>query len=155
MSAADPRAAKPLRQGAGQAFDPERFMKLVRRVGHGGALGISYRGHGDDWVELSLPYDERLIGMPESGIIASGPIISLMDMATSLAIWVRLGRFRHQATLDLRVDYLRPAEPGRAVVGRGECYGVTRSVGFVRGLAHDGAADEPVAHVSGTFMFTD
>ncbi len=90
-----------------------------------------------------------------SGIIASGPIISLMDMATSIAIWVRLGRFRHQATLDLRVDYLRPAVPGRDIIGRGECYAVTRSIGFVRGIAHDGDADDPVAHVGGTFMFTD
>ena len=143
----DPRAAAP--------FDPARFMNYVRRIGHGGALGIAYRDHGEDWAELSLPYDERLIGMPESGIIASGPIISLMDMATSLSIWVKLGRFRHQATLDLRVDYLRPAVPGRTLVGRGECYGVTRSVGFVRGLAHDGDAEDPVAHVTGTFMFTD
>lgn len=143
----DPRAAAP--------FDPARFMNFVRRAGHGGALGIAYHAHGDDWVELSLPYDERLVGMPETGIIASGPIISLMDMATSLSIWVKLGQFRHQATLDLRVDYLRPAAPGRTIIGRGECYGVTRSVGFVRGLAHDGDAEDPVAHVSATFMFTD
>ena len=147
MSADDPRASTP--------FDPARFMSYVRRVGHGGALGIAYRDHGEDWVELSLPYDQRLVGMPENGILASGPIISLMDMATSLAIWVRLGRFRHQATLDLRVDYLRPAAPGSDIVGRGECYGVTRSIGFVRGIAHDGDSDDPVAHVSGTFMFTD
>ena len=93
------------------AFDPQRFMEHVRRVGHGGALGIFYRDHGEDWVELGLPYSNALVGMPESGILASGPIISLMDMATSLAIWVRLGRFRHQATLDMRVDYLRPAAP--------------------------------------------
>lgn len=137
------------------AFDPERFMSYVRRVGHGGAIGIAYHAHGDDWVELALPYDERLIGMPESGIIASGPIISLMDMATSLAIWIRLGRFRHQATLDLRVDYLRPARPGQTIVGRGICYAATRSVGFVRGLAHDGDIDDPVANVTGTFMFTE
>ena len=143
----DPRAAAP--------FDPERFMTYVSRVGHGGALGIAYKDHGADWVELTLPYDERLIGMPESGIIASGPIISLMDMATSLSIWVKIGRFRHQATLDLRVDYLRPAVPGRDIVGRGECYRVTRSVGFVRGLAHDGDPADPVAHVTGTFMSTD
>jgi len=143
----DPRAA--------ERFDPERFMAYVRQVGHGGAIGIAYHDHGDDWVELSLPYDERLIGMPDSGIIASGPIISLMDMATSIAIWVRIGRFRHQATLDMRVDYLRPATPGRTLFGRGECYAVTRSVGFVRGTAHDGNAADPVAHVGGTFMFTD
>ena len=136
-------------------FDPERFMSYVREIGHGGAIGIAYHAHGEDWAELSLPYDERLIGMPDSGIIASGPIISLMDMATSLSIWIRLGRFRHQVTLDLRVDYLRPATPGKTIIGRGICYGLTRSVGFVRGLAHDGDADDPVASVTGTFMFTD
>jgi len=143
----------PRRPAAG--FDPERFMSYVRQIGHGGAIGIAYHAHGEDWVELSLPYDERLIGMPETGIIASGPMISLMDMATSLAIWIRLGTFRHQATLDLRVDYLRPATPGKTIIGRGICYAVTRSVGFVRGLAHDGDIDDPVANVTGTFMFTE
>jgi len=137
------------------AFDPARFMSYVRKVGHGGAIGIHYLDHGDDWVELGLAYDERLIGMVESGIIASGPIVSLMDMATSLAIWIRLGAYRHQATLDLRVDYLRPATPGRTIVGRGICYGTTHSVAFVRGMAHDGDAEDPVANVTGTFMFTE
>jgi acyl-coenzyme A thioesterase PaaI-like protein len=44
--------------------------------------------------------------------------------------------------------------PGRRIVGRGECYRTTRSIGFVRGLAHDGDEADPVAHVTGTFMFT-
>ena len=147
MTEPDPRSA--------EHFDPQLFMSYVRRAGHSGALGISYVGHGEDWAELSLPYDERLIGMVETGIVASGPIVSLMDMATGLAIWIRLGRFRHQATLDLRVDYLRPARPGKAVIGRGICYGVTRSVAFVRGLAHDGDPEDLVANVTGTFMFTE
>lgn len=137
------------------SFDPKLFTQYASRVGHGGALGILYVGHGPDWVELGLDYDEKLIGVAETGVIASGPIISLMDMAASMAIWVKLGRFRHQATLDLRVDYLRPAAPGRRIVGRGECIGTTRSVGFVRGLAHDGDSADPVAHVAGTFMFTE
>ena len=129
-------------------------MSFVRGIGHIGAIGISYHDHGADWVELALPYDEKLIGVEKSGIIASGPIISLMDVATSLAIWVRLNRFRHQATLDMRVDYLRPATPGKVIYGRGECYATTRSVGFVRGLAHDGDPLDPVAHVAASFMFT-
>jgi uncharacterized protein (TIGR00369 family) len=136
-------------------FDPKRFLAYVSKVGHSGALGIAYRDHGDDWVELRLPYAEQLVGMPESGILASGPVISLMDMATSLSIWIRLDRFQPQVTLDMRVDYLRPAVPGRDIIGRGECYGVTRSVGFVRGVAHDGDPADPVAHVSATFMFTE
>lgn len=140
---------------SGVPFDAARFMSFVSKLGHGGAIGIAYAGHGEDWVELALPYDQKLIGVPETGVIASGPIISLMDMATSMAVWIRLGEFRHQATLDLRIDYLRPATPGQTVYGRAECYGTTRSVSFTRGIAHDGDPDDPVAHVSATFMFTD
>ena len=135
-------------------FDPKLFTSYASQVGHGGALGILYLDHGADWVELGLDYKQALIGVVESGVIASGPIISLMDMATSMAIWVKLGRFRHQATLDMRVDYLRPAVPGRRIHGRGECYRITNSVAFVRGVAHDGDPDNAVAHVTGTFMFT-
>src|SRR3546814_17635962 len=121
-----------------KGFDPKLFMSYADKVGHGAAVGIAYHDHGPDWVELALPYDEKLIGVAESGILASGPIISLMDMATSLAIWVQLDNFRHQATLDLRVDYLRPAPPGKTTIGRGQCYRVTKRVGFVRCLANDG-----------------
>ncbi|HEY0627402.1 MAG TPA: PaaI family thioesterase [Allosphingosinicella sp.] len=137
-----------------EGFDPELFTSYASQVGHGGALGISYVGHGEDWVELGLDYQDKLIGVTRTGVIASGPIISLMDMALSMAIWVKLNRFRHQATLDMRVDYLRAATPGRKIVGRGECYAVTKSVGFVRGHAHDGDPADPVAHVAATFMFT-
>ncbi|TKD52362.1 PaaI family thioesterase [Sphingomonas baiyangensis] len=117
-------------------------------------LGVRYERHAADWCELALPYDARLIGQPDTGVMASGAIIALMDMATSCAVWIRRGGFVPQATLDLRVDYLRPATPGRTVIGRGECYRLTRSIAFVRGQAHDGDADDPLAHVAGTFMFT-
>lgn len=135
------------------AFDPVRFFNPMR--GHGGRLGIGYRSHGADWCELELPWREDLVGDPATGVLASGPILTLMDMATSAAIWVKRSAFVPQATLDLRVDYLRPATPGKTVVGRGECYRITRSVGFVRGMAHDGDAADPLAHVAGTFMFTE
>jgi uncharacterized protein (TIGR00369 family) len=138
-------------------FDPQKFMDYASRqgAGHGAAVGVAYHDHGEDWVELSIPYRAELVGMPETGVLASGPIISLMDMATSLAVWMKLGAFRPQATLDLRVDYLRPAVPGRAVIGRGSCYRIAKSVAFVRGIAHDGDPDDPVANVTGTFMGTE
>lgn len=134
-------------------FDPARFF-AARIGGHGGLLDIGYHAHGSDWAELSLPYNEGLIGDEASGVMASGAIITLMDMATSVAIWLKRGDFVPQATLDLRIDYLRPATPGRTVIGRGECYRLTRSIAFVRGQAHDGDAGDPLAHVAGTFMFT-
>ena len=89
-----------------------------------------------------------------TGILASGPIFTMMDMATSMSIWLKRGSFQPQATLDLRVDYLRPAEPGKEVFGRGECYHLSRSIAFVRGQAHDGDPERPIAHVAGTYMFT-
>ena len=135
-------------------FDAPRFIAAMSRSGHNGMLGMAYNAHGPDWVELTLPYREDLIGDPSTGVIASGPIITLMDMATSISCWLKSGQFRPQATVDMRVDYLRAAEPGKALVGRGECYKLTRRIAFVRGEAHDGDPARPVAHVTGTFMFT-
>jgi uncharacterized protein (TIGR00369 family) len=136
------------------AFDPKAFFQ-ARSAGHGAHLGIGYRSHGADWAELELPYSAAHIGNPASGVIASGPILTLMDMATSIGVWLKRGAFLPQATLDLRVDYLRPATPGKTVIGRGECYRLARSVAFVRGQAHDGDPADPLAHVAGTFMLMD
>ncbi|KQM28210.1 MULTISPECIES: PaaI family thioesterase [unclassified Sphingomonas] len=135
-------------------FDPARFF-AARLDGHGSRLGIGYQAHGADWCELLLPFRDDLIGDPARGVLASGPIVTLMDMATSVGVWLKRGAFLPHATLDLRLDYLRPATPGRTVVGRGECYRVARQVAFVRGIAHDGDPHDPVAHVAGTFMLLD
>ena len=137
------------------SFDPERFVSTLASRAHGGLIGLRYVDHGPDWAELAIDYHEKLVGDEDTGVLASGPILALMDMATSISIWIRQQRFRAQATLDLRIDYLRPATPGKAVIGRGECYRLTRSVAFVRGQAHDGDPDDPIAHVAGTYMFTD
>ena len=135
-------------------FDPQRFLRHGIG-GHGGLLGLGFHASGADWVELQLPYRPELVGDPASGVLASGPILTMMDMATSLAVWTRRGAFRPHATLDLRIDYLRPATPGKTVFGRGECYRITRLISFVRGQAHDGDPADPLAHVAGTFMLTD
>ena len=135
-------------------FDPARASKMMTRHGHGGWLGFAYHAHGPDWVELALPWREDLVGVAETGVLASGPIISLMDNATSMAVWTLAGRFTAHATLDLRVDYMRAAVPGQTIIGRGECYKLTRTISFIRGIAYDGDPDDPVAHVTGTFMAT-
>ncbi|WP_293883770.1 PaaI family thioesterase [Sphingomonas sp.] len=137
------------------AFDPTKLGTILASHGHNALIGIAYGAHGDDWVELTLPYAERLVGDPTTGILASGPIFTLMDMASSMAVWTSTKRFRPLATIDMRVDYLRPAIPGKTVVGRGQCYCMTKTIAFVRGEAHDGDPAKPLAHVAGTFMFTD
>lgn len=133
-------------------FDPAKAAPVLLAHGHSGWLGLRYVNHGADWVELELPWREDLLGDAAQQVLASGPIISLMDMASGLSIWNKSGEFRTVATLDLRVDYMRPARSRASVTGRAQCYRLGRSAAFVRGTAHDGDPDDPVAHIAGCFM---
>ena len=134
-----------------ERFDPIELLQSAKG-GHVVALGLRHVAHGEDWCEFALDYDRRLVSDATSGILASGPIVSLMDTAAGFAVWVRRGAFARQATLDLRLDYLRPSRVGKAVIGRAECYRITRRIAFVRGVAHDGDASDPIAHLAGTYM---
>ena len=137
---------------AGRGFDPAGFFELARRVGHGRALGLEYRDSGGNWAELALPWREELVGVPESGSLASGAIVSLIDTASGTAVWVTLDKVVPIVTVDLRLDYLRPAVKGETIVARCECVKLTRRIGFVRGVAHGGDEDRPIALSAATFM---
>ncbi|MGB7409440.1 MAG: PaaI family thioesterase [Pontixanthobacter sp.] len=133
-------------------FDPKAAAPFMLKHGHSAKLGLRYCDHGDNWVALELPWREDLLGEIDRGVLASGPIVSLLDMASGLSIWTAMGAFRPVATLDLRVDYQRPARQDTAVIGRVECYRMTKSAAFVRGIAHDGNAGDTVATMTGVFM---
>lgn len=123
-------------------------------TGHSSELGLRYIGHGDDWAEIGFDYDPRLTIVEANGILASGPIISLIDSASGMSIVARIKQFRPMATLDLRIDYLRSAPPGKSIIARATCYRVTRNVAFVRCEAHDGDPDDLVAVSMSSFFFT-
>jgi uncharacterized protein (TIGR00369 family) len=138
---------------AASPFDPVALLARGRS-GHMVALGAQYVAHGEDWCELALPYDRRLTSDLATGTLASGPIVSIMDSAAGMAIWLKRGRLEPIVTLDLRVDYLRPARPGQRVVGRCHCYRLARRVAFIEGVAHDGDPEDPIARVAGSFLIT-
>ena len=133
-------------------FDPKAFFELARRIGHGRALGLEFKGAGDNWAELALPWREELVGVPETGVLASGAIVSLVDTASGTSVWITLDRFTPIVTVDLRLDYLRPALKGETIVARCECVKVTRRIAFVRGVAHGGDESRPIALSAATFM---
>ena len=147
MSDLDPIA--PFGQD-GEGFDPAQFFKLARQVGHNRALGMEYGESGPNWTELTLPWSDAQVGVPESGILASGAVVSLIDTASGTAVWVALGKFVPLVTIDLRIDYVRPAFRGESVRARCECTKLTRRIGFTRGTAF--VDDKPIAYSSGTFM---
>lgn len=135
-----------------ETFHPGEANRMMGKIGHSGFLGLEYSAHGEDWVELFMDWREDLVADTESGIIASSAVITLMDNACSLSVWTKLGRFRPQVTMDLRLDYLRPSPRDTRIYGKASCYHMTKNVGFVRGIAHNGDIDDPIAFVSGTFL---
>ena len=100
---------------------------------------------------LRVPYDEKLIGDPDTGVIAGGVVTTLLDHACGQAVHTGLTEFKTIATLDLRIDYLKPPQPEQDLFCRAECYKLTRSVAFVRAEVYHQPGD-PIAHSVSTFM---
>ncbi len=105
------------------------------------------------WATLS--WDEKLVGDPDTGVLHGGVITSLLDNLCGVAIAAGLKQFRSMATLDLRIDYMRPAEQGRDVIGEAECYHYTRNVAFTRAWAYHESRDRVIATAAGAFALND
>lgn len=117
-------------------------------------LGLAPHSVRPDWCVIRVPYDPRTIGNPESGVVHGGVITALLDSCYGLAIFVRMDKLRPMATLDLRIDYLKPATPGRDILGGAVCYKLGHELAFVRGSAYHDSPDDPIATSAAIFMFT-
>jgi uncharacterized protein (TIGR00369 family) len=131
-------------------------MKRVfsQGVPHDRALGIQVIGVVDGEVQYELPYDRKLVGDPDTGILHGGAITSLLDTCSGAAVFAALPALVPIATLDLRIDYLKPAEPGKTVICRARCYKLTRNVAFTRAVAYQDDPEDAVARSVGTFMLS-
>ncbi len=136
--------------------DQRLKLKLVRgfsaNVPHNKALGMEILEISPREALFKLPYDVKLVGNPDTGVIHGGAITALLDGASGAAVFASLVDFVPIATLDLRIDYLRPAEAEHAVHARATCYKMTRNVAFTRAVAYHEDPDDPIAHSVGTFM---
>jgi len=118
-------------------------------------LGIRYADHGENWISLALDYNPELDGYGEPGVVSGGAVFTLMDATSGMAVMITRNALAPMATLDLRLDYLRPANAGEAIRSRVECYRLTRRFGFTRGIAYNDDPDHPIAHASGIFIFSE
>lgn len=119
---------------------------------HAQRLGLRVVETGPGVAVVRLPYREELIGDPVRRVIFGGAVTTLLDHTSGLAVACSLERLRPIVTIDLRVDYLRAADPGLDLTARVECYRLTRHVAFVRGVAWDHRPEDPFASSLGSFM---
>lgn len=148
-----------MRQSMADAFNRELILPMLdqgfrQMVPHNVALGFKVVDCGPGMVILALPWAEHLVGNPETGVLHGGAITSLLDACSGAAVFLKMMSPQPIATLDLRIDYMKPATPRRDVIAKAECYKLGRNVAFVRGLAYHDSEDDPIAAASATFMLS-
>lgn len=124
---------------------------FIDQLPHCKALGMTLDEVGEGSARLSMPYADKLIGDPSSGVIHGGAVSALMDTCGGAAVMAHPKASIITATLGLRIEYMRPATPGQRIVATATCYHVTKNVAFVRASAHDDDENQPVAAATGTF----
>lgn len=132
----------------------ERMMvRFMSGIKHSQLLGIELVEVTDNGLILKLPYSEAIIGNPQTGVIHGGSITTLMDQTCGMAAIRSIVPERDIApTIDLRIDYMRAAEPRREVFAFAETYRKTKSVVFTRGVAYQDSPEKPIANCVATFM---
>jgi len=127
-------------------------QQLIAHIPHSVRLGMKVidAKRGEAWIQL--PYSEDLVGNTETRVVHGGVITTLLDQCCGSSVILSLDDLVSIATLDLRIDYMKPATPGLDIVGYSHCYKITKNVAFARGIAYHTSADDPIANAVGTFM---
>ncbi|MDB4958566.1 MAG: Thioesterase family protein [Myxococcales bacterium] len=125
---------------------------FVEGIPHNRALGMKVVSISRAEAAFLLPYAQKLVGNPDTGVLHGGAITALLDATSGAAVFAALTEWLPIATLDLRIDYLRAAEPGLDVTARATCYKLGKNVAFTRAVAYHDDPGDPIASSVGTFM---
>lgn len=132
----------------------ERIMfQGLKMIPHMVELGLAPVHAARGMAICKLPYSDRLVGNPETGVLHGGVVTTLIDSVCGFAAISAPDMPRPVATLDLRIDYLRPAKPGRDLFARAEVYKLTRQIAFLKSEAYEDDPHDLVAAATGTFMY--
>lgn len=129
----------------------ELARQFIEAIPHAQALGLDLTRIGEGEAEISMPYNEQLIGDPRTGVVHGGAVSAMLDTCCGAAVMSHPSAPGGTATIDLRIDYMRAATPGQKIHTRATCYHITRNVAFVRAIAIDDDSERPVATASGAF----
>ena len=141
----------------GSPNTPLTFEQLAKAIekrrsvyGYISGLRLDRAAPAEAWS--SLPYRPVFVGDTETGVLHGGVVTAMLDESCGQAVQLALDGTQAIATLDLRIDYQKPATPGLEIKAHSHCYRVTRSIAFVRATAYQDSEDDPVATATACFM---
>lgn len=125
---------------------------VISGIPYAMASGMTLTDIGPGRASLLLPARSTWTGDAERKLIHPGCLSVLADTACGVAVSCAMEQIEPYATLDLRMDYLRPPVAETDLICHAECHRLSRSVAFVRGELMQPGQSEPVATVYATFM---
>ena len=128
--------------------------KFVSRGPHMREIGARITAIEPGRGTMRIPARSDWLGDPVRGLMHPGVLTVLADSTCGLAVGSKVDRRTPFATLDLRMDYLRPAGPDKDTNCEAECYRVSRNVAFVRAEVWQDERTDPIAVAQGTFMLS-
>lgn len=127
----------------------ERFVATLR---HCQVLGLRVVSAEGNTLIMKLPYQQQAVGNPATGVFHGGSLTTLMDTACGTAVFSVLPGFELCPTLDLRMDYMKAAEPGEDLLAEATVVRIASSVVFTECLVYQQSDRDLVAKCSATFM---
>lgn len=125
--------------------------EFFESIPHHEAMGIKLVSLANGKARVKLEIEDHLLGDTERGVVHGGVITVLLDTVSGISVFSRTAAAEPIATLDLRIDYLKPSSRGGTLFAEAECYHASRNVAFTRAIAfHD--LEDPIAHAAGTFL---
>lgn len=82
---------------------------MANQIPFNRVLGIQIVELGEGHATLSVDYRPELVGDPKRPALHGGVISALIDTSGGAAVWTTIGEHDRISTIDMRVDYLRPA----------------------------------------------
>ena len=120
------------------------------------AIGLRFVSAERGVALAVLPWRADLVGDAATGALSGGAIVTALDHVGGSATFSALAASGASdiagiATLDLRIDHVRPSRRGETLTARAHCHRVTETVTFVRAAAFETDESDPVATMQAAF----
>lgn len=141
----------------GSKEDEKRFSAIAdiwikQAVGLIKEMDIRIEQASADGVVMRMPHNPDFCIDEEGTLLHGGVLTALLDSAFGFANFSAIKDVASMATLDLRIDYLRPAKSRADVMVFADCYRQTRHVAFGSGkIWFDTESKEEIARGNATF----